>query len=145
MSSSMRTRLPWLWPVLWLILWSPVNAADPFPTGPGDEETHPRAQLRPRLQTILSAPISARILTLNVEEGDRIAKGARIASKDCTDHQAGLQAAQARRSAALAKRDAHQRLKALDSGSALDLDLAEAELAAAEADIKFMMVDADPV
>ncbi len=94
-----------------------------------------RAQLRPRLQTILSAPLSARILSLNVEEGSRVVRGATIARLDCADHRAGLKMGEARRVAARATLAASRRLKELGSGSALDLALAEAELSAAEAEI----------
>lgn len=94
-----------------------------------------RAQLRARQQTVLSAPLSARIVSLPVEEGMPVKQGDLLFKLECAEHQAGLAIGQARENAAKARLDTALRLRALDSGSELDVALGRAEMAAAAAEI----------
>lgn len=113
----------------------PMAGDEPVSTAVISYDYEIRAQLRPMVQTVLSAPLSARIVSLDVEEGDYVRKGARIARLECAEHRAGLRMGQARQESAQASLDAALRLKALDSGSELDVALASAELSAARAEI----------
>ncbi len=94
-----------------------------------------RAQLRARTQTVLSAPVSARLVDFRVEEGQSIKAGQRIAVFDCSEQSAALRSVQARRDAAAANLESQQRLFDLSSGSVLEISLAQAEMAVAEAEI----------
>jgi RND family efflux transporter MFP subunit len=102
-------------------------------TTENDDKT--RAQLRARQHTVLSAPLSARIVTLQVEEGASVQQGDLLFTLECAEHHAGLAIGKAREGAAGARLDAALRLKTLDSGSELDVALARAELAAVHAEM----------
>ncbi len=123
------------WSVLLFHQHSHAIYKEPLSTTIISDDYEIRAQLRPRLQTILAAPLSARIVSLDVEEGDYVRQGTRIARLECAEHRAGMSMGQARQESAQASFDAAQRLKALDSGSDLDIALAKAELSAAKAEI----------
>jgi len=94
-----------------------------------------RAQLRARTQTVLSAPVSARLVDFQVEEGQSVKAGQRIALFDCSEQSAALRSVQARRDAAAANLESQRRLFDLSSGSVLEISLAQAEMAVAEAEI----------
>lgn len=94
-----------------------------------------RAQLRARTQTILSAPVSARLVDFRVEEGQSIKAGQCIAVFDCSEQSAALRSVKARRDAAAANLKSQRRLFDLSSGSVLEISFAQAEMAVAEAEI----------
>ena len=112
-----------------------VAGEAPAPETPSLDKQDIRAQLSPLRYTSLSAEISAKIDRITVREGEAFKVGQRLISLDCA-----LQAAQSQRAhAALAAADklviANHRLAELNSVGQLELDIAEAELAKARADV----------
>jgi membrane fusion protein, multidrug efflux system len=110
------------------LILTPVST---FPRNPDEL----RAQLRARTQTVLSAPVSARLMDFPVEEGQSVKAGQCIAAFDCSEQAAALRSVEARRDAAAANLESQRRLHALSSGSVLEISLAQAEMAMAEAEI----------
>jgi len=103
-----------------------------------------QAQVTSRNISSLAAQISARVLALPVEAGQKIGKGMVVARLDCRDHaialkqaQAGLSAAEARlKLAALQiKRSEELASKGFISGDALDQKRTETNIAQAERDL----------
>ncbi len=99
-----------------------------------------RAQLSPVRSTILSAEIPGKIDDLTVREGDRFTEGQRLVALDCGLHRARLDKAVAQEQAARRNFEVKVRLDRLRSISALELDTAAAELAAAEAESAVMRI-----
>ena len=97
-----------------------------------------RVLLTPVQHTVLSTEIPGRISALKLRAGDSFRKGEELVRLDCSLHQA-------RRDKALAQADEAAKIKAVNtqldrygSVSTLELDVAAARLAAAEAEISLM-------
>lgn len=95
-----------------------------------------RAKIRPVQHAVLSAPLSATLLTLGAREGSRVKKGDLLMKFDCTPLEAQLIVAQTRRKAALTKLDVNERLEKIHNVSKLELSLSRSEVELTEADIK---------
>lgn len=94
-----------------------------------------RAQLVPVRATVLSGEIAGRIAELEVREGDRFDKGQKLVGFDCTLHKARLAKAAALALEARKNQEVAARLDKLGSVSTLEVDVAAARLAAAEAEV----------
>ncbi|MBF0179123.1 MAG: efflux RND transporter periplasmic adaptor subunit [Magnetococcales bacterium] len=122
-----KKPLPW-W--FWLVLLLPVGLAHG-----GEEEWRTRALLAARRETVLSARLTGRVEKLAVKEGDAIRANQVLMHMDCGVHEARLARAEAELSAARFKLEVQQRLEKLQSGSALEVGLAGAEVKKCEADL----------
>lgn len=94
-----------------------------------------RAQLVPVRATVLSGEIAGRIADLEVREGDRFDKGQKLVGFDCTLHRARLAKAEAQALEARKSQEVAARLDKLGSVSTLEVDVAAARLAAAQAEV----------
>lgn len=94
-----------------------------------------RAQLTPRRYTTLAAEIGARINRITVSEGSRFRAGETLVTFDCSVQQAQLGRAKAALVAAETTRNANRKLSDLHSVSQVEVDLSEAEVAKAKADV----------
>jgi RND family efflux transporter MFP subunit len=94
-----------------------------------------RAQLTPRRYTTLAAEIGARINRITVSEGSRFRAGETLVTFDCSVQQAQLGRAKATLVAAETTRNANRKLNDLHSVSQVELELSEAEVAKARADV----------
>ncbi|HYE36513.1 efflux RND transporter periplasmic adaptor subunit [Methylocaldum sp.] len=122
---------------LWIVVaLSPCMAEDgsgPALTVPPQPEI--RAQLNPRHTTTLSAELPAKILQLTVREGERFTRGQTLIGFDCAVQQAQLNKAQAVLHGAQKTYEVNSRLSKLQSISSLEVELAAAKVAEAQADI----------
>ncbi|WP_054773694.1 efflux RND transporter periplasmic adaptor subunit, partial [Methylogaea oryzae] len=98
-------------------------------------QTEIRAQLSPRDETTLSAEVPAEVAKLTVRKGERFKKGQLLVAFDCAAQQAQLHKAQAVLQGAHKTYEVNQRLAKLQSASALEVELAQAKMAEAQADI----------
>lgn len=97
-----------------------------------------RAQLNAVHAAMLSSEMAAKIIQLNVQEGERFKQGDLLVAFNCAEQQAQLKKAQAVVQAAEKTYEVNTRLTKLNSMSPLELDLAAAEVAKAKADIALM-------
>lgn len=97
-----------------------------------------RAQLSPLSSTVLSGEIAGKIEELPLREGERFEAGDRLAAFDCTLHRARLAKANAQQDEARKTFEVNKRLDKLGSVSTLELDAAQARLAAAQAETAMM-------
>ncbi|OSQ36938.1 hypothetical protein TMES_15830 [Thalassospira mesophila] len=95
-----------------------------------------RAKIRPVQHAVLSAPLSATLMTLGAREGSRVKKGDKLMKFDCTPLEAQLIVSQTRKKAALTKLDVNERLEKIHNVSKLELSLSRSEVELTEADIK---------
>lgn len=95
-----------------------------------------RGQLRPIYYTIISAGMSAKLLSFPVLVGERIETGQRIAGFDCEIQKANVAIGSGRLDGTRQKLLVNQRLQELGDASALELSLAEAEMVIAEAELQ---------
>lgn len=104
---------------------------------PSDGEFVPevRAQLTPRRSTVLSSELAGKISDLSVREGDSFSEGQRLVALDCDVHRARLDRAVAQDTAARKSLEVKNRLQALNSIGALEVETAAAERAVAEAEL----------
>jgi RND family efflux transporter MFP subunit len=97
-----------------------------------------RAQLMPRRSTLVASPMAGRVVELPWRDGDQVREGQTLARFDCSVQQSQL----ARSRASLEKRrrvrDVNERLVKLGSVSKLDLDVNEAEVQEATAEVRLM-------
>lgn len=107
----------------------PESRAAPREAGPTI-----RAQISPRHQTVLSAEIAGKIVSLALREGEAFAAGDRLVGLDCGAHVARRDRAAAQELAARRRLETAGRLDRLSSISRLELDEAAAALAAAQAE-----------
>lgn len=105
------------------------------PKASASEQREIRAQLTPRRYTTLAAEIGARINRITVADGSRFAAGASLIVFDCSVQQGQLARTKAALTAAETTRNANRRLFDLHSISKVELDLSEAEVAKAKADL----------
>ncbi len=94
-----------------------------------------RAQLLPRRYTTLAAEIGAKIRHLAVPEGGRFRGGETLVSFDCSLQQAQLNKAKAALNGVEQTWHANQRLNELHSVGKVELDVSEAEVAKARAEV----------
>jgi membrane fusion protein, multidrug efflux system len=94
-----------------------------------------RAQLTPRRYTTLAAEIGAKVNRLPVVEGGRFQAGETLITFDCSLQRAQLNKARAALGAAEKTWRANQRLNELNSVGKVELDISEAEVAKAKADV----------
>jgi RND family efflux transporter MFP subunit len=94
-----------------------------------------RAQLSPLRYTTLAAEIGAKINRLPVAEGARFRAGETLIGFDCSLQQAELNKAKAALGAAEKTWKANERLNELNSIGKVELDISEAEVAKAKAEV----------
>ncbi|WP_417796594.1 efflux RND transporter periplasmic adaptor subunit [Terasakiella pusilla] len=94
-----------------------------------------RVQLTPVRQTTLSSGLSAKVMKLNLREGDRFKKGETLVTFDCHIYKAQLNRAIAAEKGAQKKLEVARRLEQLGSISQLDFAQSEVAQAMAQADI----------
>ncbi|MDD1619948.1 MAG: efflux RND transporter periplasmic adaptor subunit [Methylococcaceae bacterium] len=109
-----------------------------FVTARAAEAAEIRAQLNARHTAVLASEISAKIIQLNVQEGERFKQGDLLAAFGCAEQHAQLKKAQAVAQAAEKTYAVNSRLAKLNSMSPLELEMAAAEVAKAKADIDLM-------
>lgn len=116
----------------------PAAIAHPFSLesqGAALDRREIRAQLMPRRYTTLAAEIGAKVSRLPLTEGDRFRRGVTLIAFDCTLQQAQLNKAKAALSAAEKTWNANTRLNELNSIGKVELDVSEAEVAKAKAEV----------
>jgi RND family efflux transporter MFP subunit len=116
------------------LAWSAVPAPGKAAAGLLDRREI-RAQLTPHRYTTLAAEIGARIDRITVAEGGRFRAGQNLVSFDCSVQLGQLSRAKAALGAAETTRNANRKLHELHSISQVELDLSEAEVAKAKADL----------
>ena len=94
-----------------------------------------RAQLMPRRYTTLAAEVGAKVNHLPVAEGGRFRAGDTLIAFDCSLQQAQLAKAKAALVAAEKTWSANQRLNELRSVGQVELDISEAEVVKAKAEV----------
>lgn len=92
-----------------------------------------RGQVVARQFTTLSTEIAGKIVSISVKDGDRFSSGNALIELDCAVQQAQLDEAVAALRAASATRQVNQRLRQLNSAADLEIELALAEEAKAQA------------
>lgn len=93
-----------------------------------------RLHLVPRRTVVLSSEIAAQIVELPVREGEAIKDGQRLVALDCAPYRAKLTRAEAMLARAKRQADVQQLLDRQGATSRLELDLALADVAAADAE-----------
>lgn len=99
------------------------------------EKREIRAQLMPRRYTTLAAEIGAKVSRLPVAEGARFRVGETLIQFDCSLQQAQLNKAKAALGAADKTWSANKRLSELNSVGKVELEVSEAEVAKARAEV----------
>lgn len=94
-----------------------------------------RAVVRPANQAELSSDIAAPVVELRFDEGERFAKGDTLVRFDCRVPQARLDAARATHREIGVKLKGAKYLHRMDAGSVEDVEIAQAQLARANAEI----------
>jgi RND family efflux transporter MFP subunit len=107
---------------------------------PALEKQDIRAQLAPRRFTTIAAEVGAKISRLPVVEGGSFRAGQVLVSLDCSLQQAQLQKAKAALTAAEHTFTANKRLEELHSIGKVELEVSEAEVAKARAEVSLMNV-----
>jgi RND family efflux transporter MFP subunit len=110
-------------------------AGEPRPA-PDADAHRARGVIEPLREAVLSSSIGARIVSLPVGDGERFGEGDLLVAFDCALEEARLAGAEAARSAAGHTLQSNRRLAALQSVGALDLALAQAQYAEAEAAVR---------
>jgi RND family efflux transporter MFP subunit len=110
-------------------------AAVPAPITASLDEREIRAQLMPRRYTTLAAEIGAKINRLPVAEGASFRAGETLIAFDCTLQQAQLSKAKAALEATEQTWQANRRLNELNAVGKVELDVSQAEVAKARADV----------
>ncbi len=95
-----------------------------------------RAVIKARRQAMLSSQLSARILEIGPEDGERFKKGRILVTFDCGDFKAQLDRAQAELSAAEEKYASTDKLNRMGGISNLDVSMAKASMQSAKADMR---------
>jgi RND family efflux transporter MFP subunit len=114
---------------------APLAAALATPTSAALDEREIRAQLMPRRYTTLAAEIGAKINHLPVAEGGRFRAGETLIAFDCTLQQAQLNKAKAALDATEQTWNANRRLNELNAVGKVELEVSQAEVAKARADV----------
>lgn len=92
-----------------------------------------RVLLSPQLETTLAAQMAGRISALNGSLGAAVAKGSTLVALDCSEPNARLQMAQAEHAMAQETLDTKRRLRDLEAAGDMEVTLAQAGLARAQA------------
>ncbi len=116
------------------VAWA-VDAAKPAAAAATLEKREIRAQLTPRRYTTLAAEIGAKIQRLAVPEGGSFRAGEVLITFDCMLQQAQLDKAKAALGGADLTWRANQRLSELHSVGKVELDVSEAEVGKARAEV----------
>ncbi|MBT3535233.1 MAG: efflux RND transporter periplasmic adaptor subunit [Rhodospirillaceae bacterium] len=103
--------------------------------GASSTGTKPRALLVPHQEAVLSMEIPGRITKITVKEGDYFKRGQILATLDCTIHRAERQRSEAEMRVAESAFAIQKRLQKLNSGSVLDLNLAQSKVSIAASDL----------
>jgi membrane fusion protein, multidrug efflux system len=106
-------------------------------TGPAVAENNPpvRALLVPAVESTLSSRMAGRITKINVREGERFKKGARLISFDCEIQGNYLKKSQAKLLAAEKSHQSNLLLKDYQSIGDLDIELSATEVKITKADV----------
>ncbi|MRR56673.1 MAG: efflux RND transporter periplasmic adaptor subunit [Deltaproteobacteria bacterium] len=99
------------------------------------EKREIRAQLMPRRYTTIAAEIGAKVNHLPIPEGGRFKMGTRLLGFDCSLQQAQLNKSRAALIGAEKTWNANRRLYELNSVGKVELDISEAEVAKAKAEV----------
>ncbi|WP_150052106.1 MULTISPECIES: efflux RND transporter periplasmic adaptor subunit [Methylomonas] len=121
--------------LLGLVLAGDAGAQAVNPETAAVSEPEVRVQLAPINTTTLSAELAAVIQKLTVRDGERFKHGELLVEFDCSIQKAQLDKAQATADGAKKTYDVNSRLAQLESISSLEVDVAEAKLGEAKADI----------
>jgi len=120
---------------------APAAPKAPVPAGRTTlEKQDIRAQLAPRRFTTIAAEVGAKISRLGVVEGGSFRAGQVLVSLDCSLQQAQLQKAKAALAAAERTYAANKRLEELNSIGRVELEVSEAEVTKARAEVSLMTV-----
>ncbi|MBS1191934.1 MAG: efflux transporter periplasmic adaptor subunit [Rhodocyclaceae bacterium] len=115
---------------------APVVAPVPaVPAGSALEKREIRAQLTPRRYTTLAAEIGAKVNRLPVPEGGHFRAGETLIGFDCSLQHAQLNKAKAALSGAEQTWNANRRLAELNSVGKVELEVSQAEVAKARAEV----------
>ncbi len=120
-----------------LILLSTCLVVPAQPAPPDAAEGRVRAQLTSRASAVISAEIAGRIRSLPVLEGGTFAEGDPLLVLDASLQQAQVDRARAVLTAAERTFAANQRLRELRSIGQIEVDLSEAEVAKARAELAY--------
>lgn len=119
-------------------------AASPAPTIPAENGTAKdgriRVQIAAKQQTVLSAEIAAKLISLPLKEGDSFRAGQALAGFDCAIYRAQLGKAEASAEAARQTLKVNRRLAELNAISNLEVDMASAKLKETEAEAAVVRV-----
>lgn len=96
-----------------------------------------RAQLMPRQYTTLAAEIGAKVKRLPVREGGKFRSGESLVTLDCSLQQAQLSKARAALYATEQTWNANKRLNEMNSVGKVELQISEAEVTKAQAEVAF--------
>lgn len=115
----------------------PARTSLPVSTTPAAalDKREIRAQLAPRRYTTLAAEIGAKVSRLPVLEGTAFKQGQILIQFDCSLQQAQLDKAKATQAAAEKNWNANKRLAELNSVGKVELDISEAEVHKAQAEV----------
>jgi RND family efflux transporter MFP subunit len=119
---------------------SPATRSVTTPPRPALERQDIRAQLAPRRYTTIAAEVGAKISRIAVPEGAGFRAGQLLVSLDCSLQQAQLQKARAALAAAERTFSANKRLEELRSIGKVELEVSEAEVSKARAEVSLMNV-----
>ncbi|MDY0037942.1 MAG: efflux RND transporter periplasmic adaptor subunit [Zoogloea oleivorans] len=116
---------------------APGTAAAPLapPTASALDKREIRAQLSPRRYTTLAAEIGAKVSRLPVSEGSAFKQGQSLIQFDCSLQQAQINKARAALGAADKTWQANKRLAELNSVGKVELEISEAEVMKARAEV----------
>lgn len=114
---------------------TPAAAVPAPPSATALDAREIRAQLTPRRYTTLAAEIGAKINRLAVPEGGRFRAGETLIEFDCSLQQAQMNRTRAAETAAERTWNANKRLNELNAVGKVELDLSQAEVAKAHADV----------
>lgn len=114
---------------------TPPAASSPAPGNAALDRREIRAQLAPRRYTTLAAEIGAKINRLPVAEGASFKAGQTLIQFDCSLQQAQLNKAKAGLGASDKTWQANRRLAELNSVGKVELDVSEAEVQKARAEV----------
>ena len=118
------------------VLWQPASPA--AQTAPFDAGVEIRAQLKPVRQAVLAAGMAGVVEGLPKREGERFREGETLVSIDCAVQRAQRAKTLAEREAARRVLAVNERLAKLDATSEIEVELARAEVAKSEADVRVM-------
>lgn len=132
----MSRRLAWVLSLSWAFsaLAAPPSSPPPAPRT-AIERQDIRAQLLPRRYTTVAAEIGAKISQLPIAEGGGFRAGQTLVSFDCSLQRAQMEKAKAELKGAEQALKTNQRLAELNSVGQLDLDMAEANVGKARAEV----------